>query len=192
MHYHNKHLIGYFESRYGSRIISLPLNISEKLHWQCVFEKLEKGERNNMRHPEEQHLPFKQIGTIIIFSSGYQSCNCPHSGPFCWQNHALVVTVELIWLLFLCTLSFKFAPAPRKSLRFTRFRRSYVNHPALVLTNYCQSYTAFFAWCALFNVATFLFVQLFVPNDRAFAFLSTPVARMLVTLGWICRRTDVK
>ena len=86
LRYHNKHLMGYFESRYGSRIIFLPLNISEKLHWQCVFEKLEKAERNNMRHPEEQHLPFKQTGTIIIFSSRYQSCNCPRSGPFFWQN----------------------------------------------------------------------------------------------------------
>ena len=51
--------------------------------------------------------------------------------------------MELIWLLFLNTLSFKFVPTPRKSLRFTRFRRSYVNHPAVVLTNCYQNYTAF-------------------------------------------------
>ena len=59
------------------------------------------------------------------------------------KTHVLVVTVELIWLLFLKTLSFNFAPTPRKYLRFTRFRRSYVNHPAVVLTNHCQSYTVF-------------------------------------------------
>ena len=59
------------------------------------------------------------------------------------KTHVLVVTVELIWLLFLNILSFNFVPTPRKSLRFTRFRRSYVNHPAVVLTNHCQSYTVF-------------------------------------------------
>ena len=55
------------------------------------------------------------------------------------KTHVLVVTVELTWLLFLNILSFKFVPTPRKSLRFTRFRRSYVNHPVVVLTN--QRYT---------------------------------------------------
>ena len=59
------------------------------------------------------------------------------------KTHVLVVTVEFMWLLFLNTLSFNFVPAPSKSLRFTRFRRSYVNRPAVVLTNYCQSYIAF-------------------------------------------------
>ena len=40
-------------------------------------------------------------------------------------------------------LSFNFEAAPRKSLRFTRFVRSYVKRPAVVLTNHCQIYTAF-------------------------------------------------
>ena len=55
----------------------------------------------------------------------------------------LVVTVELIWLLVLNIFSFNFVPTPNKSLRFMRFRRSYVNRLAVVLTNHCQSYTAF-------------------------------------------------
>ena len=59
------------------------------------------------------------------------------------KTHVLVVTVDLIWLLFLNILSFNVVAAPRKSLRFTRFIRSYVNHPGVVLTNHCQSYTAF-------------------------------------------------
>ena len=100
------------------------------------------------------------------------------------KTHVLVVTVELTWLLFLNILSFKFVPTPRKSLRFTRFRRSYVNHPAVVLTNHCQSYTVFFAWCALFKVATFLFLQVLLPNCSAVAFLRTPVTRMLLTPRW--------
>ena len=57
------------------------------------------------------------------------------------KTHVLVVTVELIGLLCLNMLSFNFGPPPRKCLRFIRFRRSYVNHPVVVLTNHCQRYT---------------------------------------------------
>ena len=35
---HDKRMMGYFEFLYGSGIICLPLNISEKLHWQHLFE----------------------------------------------------------------------------------------------------------------------------------------------------------
>ena len=57
------------------------------------------------------------------------------------KTHILVVTVELILLLFLNNfLSFS---TSFLSLRFTRFRRSYVNCPVVVLTNHCQSFTAF-------------------------------------------------
>ena len=59
------------------------------------------------------------------------------------KTHILEETVDLIWLLFLNILSFNFVATPRKSLRFTRFIRSYVNRPAVVLTNHYQSYTAF-------------------------------------------------
>ena len=53
--------------------------------------------------------------------------------------------MELIWLLFLNTLSFNFVPTTRKSLRlFIRFIKSYINFSAVVRTNYCQSFTAFF------------------------------------------------
>ena len=60
------------------------------------------------------------------------------------KTHVLVVTVDLIWLLFLNIISFfNFVATPIKSLRFTRFIRSYVNCPAVLLTNHCQSYTVF-------------------------------------------------
>ena len=59
------------------------------------------------------------------------------------KTHILVVTMKLIWLLFLNILSFNFVPTPNKSLRFTRLRRSYVNHSVVVLTNHCQSYSTF-------------------------------------------------
>ena len=59
------------------------------------------------------------------------------------KTHVLVVTVDLIWLLFLNILSFNFVATLRKSVRFTRFIRSHVDRPAVVLTNHCQIYTFF-------------------------------------------------
>ena len=54
------------------------------------------------------------------------------------KTHALLVTVELVWLLLLNTVSFNLAPMPSKSFRFTRFRTSYINRTAVI-----QSHTAF-------------------------------------------------
>ena len=94
--HHNKRLMGYFESLYGSGIICLPLNIPEKLHWQLhCFEKPEEEETHCLylsshnatsAHPEEQHLPFKETGTTIIFSFIYQSYVWPRYDQFFWQN----------------------------------------------------------------------------------------------------------
>ena len=70
------------------------------------------------------------------------------------KTHILDETVDLIWLLFLHILSSNFVVTPRKSLRFTRFIRSYVNRPAVVLTNHCKS---LFAWCALFKLPCSIF-----------------------------------
>ena len=95
------------------------------------------------------------------------------------KSHVLVVTVKLIWLLFLNILSFNFVAAPRKSLKFTRFIRSYVNRPSTVLTNHSQSYTAFLLDVRCSKLPCFIYLQLFVSNDSTFALLSTPVARML-------------
>ena len=89
------------------------------------------------------------------------------SSPFCWQNQCsgfnsgtgLVVVLEHVFF-------FNFVPTPNKSLRFTRFRRSYENCTTVVLTNHCQNYTTF-----LINVQSdhVPFLQLFAPNDSAFA-----------------------
>ena len=112
--------------------------------------------KNNNYHSNKQGPPsFFHLDTSPV----------PCCGPFCWQNpcssgrnsgidlvvvHSvdktlvLIITVELIWLYTCsCTISFNFAPTQRKSLRLTRFRRRFVNRPAVVLINYCQSYTAF-------------------------------------------------
>ena len=58
------------------------------------------------------------------------------------KTHALVVTVELVWLQFLNILSFNFVATPNKFFRLKRFRKTYVNRPDVVLTNR-TSYTAF-------------------------------------------------
>ena len=79
------------------------------------------------------------------------------------ENHVLVVTVELIWLLFLNILFLNFVQTPNKSLRFGKFRRSNVQRFAVVQTNHCQSCTAFFAWCALSKVSIFLFFEAVSP-----------------------------
>ena len=83
-----------------------------------------------------------------------------------------VVTVELIWLLLLNIMSFDFVPTRNKFVRLKRFRKSYVNRINVVLTNpisYTEEQLLFCQMCAmLFNVITFLFLQLFVPNACAF------------------------
>ena len=82
------------------------------------------------------------------------------------KTHVLVVTVELIWL-FLNMLSFNFVPTLNKSLRFMRFRRSYVNLPAVVPVKVTL---LLFAGCAVFKWLRSFFLQLFVSNDSAFAY----------------------
>ena len=64
------------------------------------------------------------------------------------KTYVLVVTVDLIWLLFLNILSFNFVATLRKSLRFTRIIRSY----AVVLTNNYQSYV----YCSRLPCSIFL------------------------------------
>ena len=144
MWHHNKHLIGYFEFLHGSRIICLPLNIPKKLHWQYVLKKLEKTEthrlhfintlqyprtlKSNIYHSNEWGLPlFLHVDTSP--ATGHALVDSVD------KTRVLVVTVNLIWLLFLNIVSLKFVATPNNLFRFTRFISSYVNHPALDLTN---------------------------------------------------------
>ena len=109
--------------------------------------------------------------------------------------HVVVVTVELIWLLVLNILFFNFFPMPNKSLRFTRFRRSYVNHTVVFPTNHCQSYTAFLLDVRFSKWPRSFFCRCLSPmivHLRNLFLLSTRVARMLLTPRWVSRRKDVK
>ena len=98
----------------------------------------------------------------------------------------LVVTVELIWLLFLNIISFNYVPTSNKFLRFTRFIKSYAYCPAIVLIK-----------------STLLFCLMCVVQSRNFCFFEavcsqwlcvcvTPVARVLLTPRWTSKWKDVK
>ena len=64
--HHNNYLMGYFEFLHGLRIICLPLNISEKLHWQC----LRKTRRSRNSSPSylliryNTNAPWRRTSTI--------------------------------------------------------------------------------------------------------------------------------
>ena len=128
--------------------------------------------KNNIYHSNKWGLPL----FLYLFTSPVTGHALVHSVN---KIHVLVVTVDLIWLLFLNILSFNFIAAPRKSLRFTKFIRSYVNRPAVVLTNHCQSDIVFLLDVRYLKLPCLFLLLLFVPNNSVFALLSAPVARML-------------
>ena len=72
------------------------------------------------------------------------------------KTHVLAVTMELIWLLFLNILSFNFALTPRKSLMFTRLRRSCVSCPVIVLTSHCSKWLRMLLCSCLFPMIVHL------------------------------------
>ena len=110
------------------------------------------------------------------------------------KTHVLVGTVELIWMLFSNILFFNFVLTPSKSLNFTRFRKSYVNRTAVVLTNHCQSYTAFMldVRCSTRPHSFFSCLSPMIVYLRNLFLLSTRVARILLTRRWVSRPKDVK
>ena len=136
------------------------------------------------------------MGTGPIFLFRYQSCTWPCSGPFCWQNPCCACNSGIDLVLLLNRLSLSFVPTPSKSLKFTRFRRSYINYPAVVLIKvtllFClvcalQSGQFFFFFCSCLS-------PMIVHLHNLFLF-STPVARMLLTArwaSWVSRWKNVK
>ena len=95
------------------------------------------------------------------------------------KTHVLDVTVDLVWLLLLNIFSFNFVATPRKFRQVNKIHRSYVNRSAVVLTDHCQSYTAFLLDVRCSKLPCSIFLRLYVPNDSAFELLSTSLARML-------------
>ena len=79
---------------------------------------------------------------MTIFSFGYQSCTWSRSDRFCRQNpfFGCNSTIDLVVVLEY-TFFQLCSNAEQISVRLTRFRRGYVNHPVVVLTNH-TSYTS--------------------------------------------------
>ena len=77
--------------------ICLHLNISERLHWQYLFQHLfSRGRRDpspsSLLIRCNTHTPWRTTSTIQTkgdhhyFFIRIESCTYPRSGPFCWQN----------------------------------------------------------------------------------------------------------
>ena len=175
---------------HGSRIICLPLNIPDKIALTVCLRKTRRG-RDALpssslipTHPEEQHSPFKRgpppffhpdtnpvIGDVLVHSVD--------------KTYVLVVTVELIWLLFLNIISFNFVPTPTKSPSLTRFRRRYINRPAVVLTTVKVTNFLLDVGCSKWPCSFFL--QLFIPNDIVFVIEHISCLNVVNTKVVVCR-----
>ena len=97
LYHHNGNLMAHFEFLHSSRM--LPLNISEKLHYQHLFEKLKEAETQELLNNNKDHSrkwgppPFFHSDTNLVLSHVLI-----HSVD---KTHVLVVKVELNWVLFL-------------------------------------------------------------------------------------------
>ena len=137
-------LMGHFEFLHDPRMICFPSNISQKLQAETIITFISVNTKQhllilkiNIDHSSKREPPlFFHSDTSPVLGNGLVH--------FVDKTHLLAVTAELIWLFFLDILSFKFFQKPSKSLRFRRFRRSYVNRPVDDSTNHCHSFTAFF------------------------------------------------
>ena len=113
------------------------------------------------------------------------------------KTHALVVTVELIWLLLLNMLFFQLCSnAEQISVRLARFRRSYVKLPAVILTSK-TSYTAFLLdlHCDVQSGHVPFFCSCLFPMImylRNLFLLNTLLTRMLLAPRWVSRQKDEK
>ena len=148
--------MGYFEFLPCSRIICLALTTS--------LQKPRGGKVSILTHPEEQHLPFKQTGTTTNFSFEFQSCTWPLSGPFCWQNPFLIVTVVWFVIGLVLILEYTFFQVCFNNGQISS-RRSYVNPPAVVLIKVTQ---LFCLVCAVQSCHV-PFLAAVCRNDSAFA-----------------------
>ena len=166
----------------------------------CIDNISRKSRRDSSPSPllirYNTHTPWRTTSNIQTnedhhhFFIQYESCVHAHVLVHSIdKTHALVVTREFIWFLFLNILSFNFVPTLNKYLRFTRFRRSYVNHPYVALIKVTLIF------CFLFKVTTFHFLSCLSPmmvHLHKLFLLSTPFARISLTLRWLSRQKDVK
>ena len=114
-------------------------------------------------HPEEKRVP-------PSFFHSYTNPVLGHVMTHSTKTHVLVVTMELIWLLLLNILSLNFVPTPNKFLLGWQDSEEALKNAMLSFLPATQVKQGFCMMCtALSKVATFLFLQLFVPDDSVFA-----------------------
>ena len=164
--------MGYFELLNGSRIICLPLNISEKLLWEHVFEKLEEADTlifvNTIQYPRTLKSNIYHLNKREPPPFFHSDTNAwPRSGPLCWQNiysgcnSGNDVVLEYIF--------FQLCSNTEQIPQVHKIQKKLCKPPCCRSNQPLSKSHCFFAWCVLFKVAKLLFLQLFVPNDNAFA-----------------------
>ena len=177
--------MGHSEFLHGLMLICLPLNISEKLQ----ARRGRDSSTSSLLMWYNTHAFWRTTSNIELLNKRgsppyFHSDNNLVLGnalvhPF-EKNPVQVVTVELIWLLFLKILSFNFLQTLSKSLRFGKFRRSNVHHFVVVQTNYFQVTLLFLLDVCFPKRLRSLFCGFLSPTIvhlRNLFLLSTPVAK---------------
>ena len=150
-------------------MICLGLNISEKLHYQHLFEKLGEAETQELLNNNKDHSrkrgrpPFFHSDTNLVFSHILvHSCRQKLCSS-CNSGINLIIVLEYTFFQLFSNVEqiFQVWKIQKKLCKLPCCRS---NEPLSKL--HC---TAFLARCALFEVATFFFLQLLVPNNSAFA-----------------------
>ena len=203
MPHHNRHLMGHSEFFHGSRLICLPLNISEKLQarrgrdsstssllmWyntHAFWRTTSNIETSNI----------KQTGNTTIFSIGYQSCTWKRSGPSFWKKPCSGCNSEINLVVLLeYTFLQPYSNVEQVSLRFRKFRRSNVHHSVVVQSNHCQVALLFLldVRCPKFPHSFFCdCLPTKIVDLRILFLLSTPVVQMLLTPRCVSRRKHAR
>ena len=149
--------------------------------------------KNNIQHRNIEHLskrrppPFFHSGTNLVLGNALVH-------PF-EKNPVLVVTVKLIWFLFLNILFFNFLQTPKQCTPSTFFKyQGNVHRSVVAQTNQCQDALLFLLDVRCPKCSHSFFCDCLPPTIvhlRNLFLLSTPAAQMLLTPRWVSRRKHV-
>ena len=81
----------------------------------------------------------------FIFQMASGNISCYHNSHHLMRHFKFLQTRGRSPFLLIFQKNYIQVPAPNESLMFRKFRTNYVNHHIVVITNHCQSCTAFFA-----------------------------------------------
>ena len=116
--------------------------------------------KNNIYHSNRREQP-------PFFHSDTNTWPC--SGPFCWQNPCSGCNSGTDWFAALEYILFQLCSNIEQISYVHKIPKKLCKPPCCGSNQPLSKLHHFFTWYALFKVATFLFLQLFVPNDSAFA-----------------------